>query len=81
MAIQIQNHPDNLEIFQKQIGLLVGARFEEKAMVENSIKVQDNIRAKIKGGDSVKEVRKWREKIISGYHPKFLNDNNGVATL
>jgi len=62
MAIQMQSHADNLEVFQKRLELLVGARFEEKMKIEKSIKVQDNIRARIKGWDSTKEIRKWREK-------------------
>ena len=45
--------------------LLISGCSKEKAKVENSIKVQDNIRAKIKGWDSVKEIRKWREKKAS----------------
>ena len=62
MAIQMQSHADNLEVFQKRLELLVGARFEEKMKIEKSIKVQDNIRARIKNWDSTKEIRKWREK-------------------
>ena len=53
---------NGLNIFQKRLELMVGARFREESSVKDAVKVQDSIRSKVGFWDGSKEIRRWREK-------------------
>lgn len=56
---------NGLNIFQKRLELMVGARFREESKIKDAIKAQDLIRSKIRFWDGSKEIRRWREKRAS----------------
>ena len=53
---------NGLNIFQKRLELMIGARFREESRVKDAVKVQDSIRSKIGFWNGSKEIRRWREK-------------------
>jgi len=56
---------NGLNIFQKRLEIMVGARFREESRVENAVKTQDSIRSKVGFWDGSKEIRRWREKRVT----------------
>lgn len=62
MAIETQKYMDDLDLFEKKIGIIVGAKTKNRDKIANSIKMQDSIRLKIKHWDGFKEIIKWRQK-------------------
>lgn len=56
---------DSLELIEKRLSLLVGARWQDKGKITEAIHEQDKIRAnlskRLKGRNSVSIIRKWRD--------------------
>ena len=53
---------NGLNIFQKRLELMIGARFREESSIKEAVKVQDSIRSKAGFWDGSKEIRIWRER-------------------
>ena len=53
---------DDLALFQKRAEIMESSLLREKDRMQDAVKIQDNIRAKIRKWDGSKEIRKWREK-------------------
>ena len=53
----------NLEIFQKRMEIIVGARLRLDDRVKRAVAIQDKIRSKVKSWRGSEEIRKWREKV------------------
>ncbi len=62
MTTETQKYIDDLDLFQRKIGLIVGAKTKERDKVINAVKIQDTIRSKIKTWHGSEEIRKWRQK-------------------
>lgn len=55
---------DNMEIIEKKIHYLFGARLRNKNRIQNALKTQDRIRENHSQNtkwNSVLEIRKWRD--------------------
>ena len=63
MALEPQKHMGNLEIFQKRMEIIVGARLRLDDRVKRAVAIQDKIRSKVKSWSGSEEIRKWREKV------------------
>lgn len=61
MATQKQEQMDNLNLFQKRMEILAGAKLRETDRMNSAIKVQDAIRSKIGAWHGSEEIRRWRE--------------------
>lgn len=61
MTVQTEKYGEDLETFQKRVELLVGAKLKVDNKVKKAVMTQDNIRAKTRGWDGTKEIRRWRE--------------------
>jgi hypothetical protein len=61
MEIETHKKMDNLNIFQKRIEILSGAKLRETDRITHAIKIQDLVRAKSGKWSGSKEIRKWRE--------------------
>ncbi len=53
---------NGLNIFQKRLELMIGARFREESSIKEAVKMQDLVRSKAGFWDGSKEIRIWREK-------------------
>ena len=62
MAVTSQKQIGNLELFQKRMEIIVGARLRLDDRVKKAVYLQDKIRQKTKHWNGAKEIRKWREK-------------------
>ena len=62
MVVKLQKHIDNLEIFQKRIEIIIGARLRGDDRIKKAVSMQDKIRLKTKSWNGTEEIRKWREK-------------------
>ena len=62
MEITTQEKIDNLNLFQRRMEIIIGAKLREKDKIADAIKIQDSIRSKIKSWNGSEEIRKWREK-------------------
>ncbi|MBI4981455.1 hypothetical protein HZC30_07945 [Candidatus Woesearchaeota archaeon] len=51
---------NNLDIYQKRIEILVGARFKETDKISSALEVQDRLRKKIGHWHGAEEIKKWR---------------------
>ena len=61
MAIQTEKQIDNLDLFQKRMEILSGAKLRETDRINSAIRIQDAIRSKIGKWHGSEEIRKWRE--------------------
>jgi len=61
MAIRITDNMDKINVFEKRLEVIVGARLRDGARIENAISAQDRLREKSKGWNGAKEIMKWRE--------------------
>ena len=61
MTTVTQKQMDNLEVFQRRIEILYGAKLRETDRISDAIKIQDSIRSKVGAWNGTKEIRKWRE--------------------
>ncbi len=52
---------DKLNVMEKRLEVIVGARLRNRTRIENAISTQDRLRKKSKGWNGAKEIRKWRE--------------------
>ena len=64
MQAKIQENIDHLNLFQRRMEIIVGAKLIEEDRIADSIKIQDVIRSKVKSWNGSKEIRKWREKRV-----------------
>ena len=62
MAIASQKQINSLELFQKRMELMIGARLRLDDRIKKAVSVQDKIRSKTKFWNGAEEVKKWREK-------------------
>jgi len=62
MTIETQNYINDINLFEKKIGIIVGARVRDKNKISNAVKMQDSIRLKIKSWHGSEEIKKWRQK-------------------
>ena len=52
---------DKLNVMEKRLEVIVGARLRNRTRIENAISTQDRLRKKSKGWSGAKEIRKWRD--------------------
>ena len=64
MEVKIQENIDDLNLFQRRMEIIIGAKLREEDRIADSIKIQDVIRSKMKFWNGSKEIRKWREKRV-----------------
>ena len=64
MEVEIQKNIDDLNLFQRRMEIIVGAKLREEDRIADSIKIQDDIRSRVKSWNGSKEIRKWREKRV-----------------
>ena len=64
MHAKIHEKIDDLDLFQRRIEIIVGAKLREEDRIADSIKIQDAIRSKVKFWNGSREIRKWREKRV-----------------
>ena len=62
MAVTSQKQIGNLELFQKRMEIIVGARLRSVDKIKKAVGIQDRIRQKIRHWNGAEEIRKWREK-------------------
>lgn len=62
MAVTYQKQIDNLELFQKRMEIIVGARLRLDDRIQKAVSLQDKIRQKVKHWHGAEEIRKWRER-------------------
>jgi len=60
MAIEVEQL-DDLNLFQRRIEILAGAKLREKDRIKAAVELQNKIRKKIGKWQGSKEIRKWRE--------------------
>ena len=65
LNMSMQKYNDNLEVFQKRIGVHINAKVKIDEKVKNAVLVQDKIRSKVQGWDGTKEIRRWRDRKAS----------------
>ena len=54
---------DNLNLMQKRIEFLIGARMKDRKKIQEAARSIDKLRRKApKGWDSAEEIRKWRDR-------------------
>ena len=53
---------DNLDLYQRRMEIMVGAELRREDKIADAIKIQDDLRKRIKNWDGASEIRKWREK-------------------
>ncbi|KAF5424738.1 hypothetical protein C5S42_12455 [Candidatus Methanomarinus sp.] len=58
--LRFKDEMDTLEIIEKRLEILTGARLRDKNKIKHTISVQDRLRSKSTGWPGVKEIRKWR---------------------
>lgn len=61
MAIGIRNKKGKINVMEKRLEMLDGARLRDRDRIENAISTQDRQREKSKGWNGAKEIRKWRD--------------------
>jgi len=61
MTTATNKQMDNLELIQRRMEILSGAKLRERDRINSAIKIQDLIRAKSGRWNGSKEIRKWRE--------------------
>ncbi len=54
---------DKINVMEKRLEVIVGARLRNRTRIENAISTQDRLRKKSKGWSGAKEIRKWRDSI------------------
>mgnify|MGYP001603764378 FL=1 len=64
MQAKIHEKIDDLDLFQRRIEIIVGAKLREEDRIADSVKIQDAIRSKAKSWNGSREIRKWREKRV-----------------
>jgi hypothetical protein len=52
---------DKINVMEKRLEILVGARLRDRNRIENAISTQDRLRKKSKGWNGAKEIRRWRD--------------------
>jgi hypothetical protein len=52
---------DEINVIEKRLEIIVGARLRDKKRIENAISTQDRLRKKSKDWNGAKEIRKWRD--------------------
>jgi hypothetical protein len=61
MAIGRTDEVDKINVIEKRLEVIMGARLRDRNRIENAISIQDRLRKKSKGWNGAKEIRKWRE--------------------
>lgn len=61
MVTEAKHYDNDLEVYQKRVELLTGARFSEKGELHSALQIQDQIRKKIGLWEGSKEIRRWRQ--------------------
>jgi hypothetical protein len=52
---------NKINMMEKRLEVIVGARLRDRTRIENAISTQDRLRKKSKGWNGAKEIRKWRD--------------------
>jgi hypothetical protein len=52
---------DKINVMEKRLEVIVGARLRDRNRIENAISTQDRLRKKSKGWNGAKEIRRWRD--------------------
>lgn len=63
MAIEVEKQLDNLDLFQRRIEILAGAKLRERDRIKAAVELQNRVRKKIGKWQGSKEIRKWREAV------------------
>lgn len=50
-----------MNVIDKRLEVIVGARLRNRTRIENAISTQDRLRNKSKGWSGTKEIMKWRD--------------------
>lgn len=53
---------DTLDIIEKRLEIMFGARVRDKDRMMHAIEVQDRLRGKSKDWKGAEEIRKWRNR-------------------
>ncbi|HEY9206093.1 MAG TPA: hypothetical protein VIO58_09240 [Candidatus Methanoperedens sp.] len=53
---------DTLDIIEKRLEIMVGARVRDKDRMMHAMEVQDRLRGKSKHWKGTEEIRKWRNR-------------------
>lgn len=53
---------DTLDIVEKRLEIMLGARVRDKDRMVHTIEVQDKLRSKSRGWKGTIEIRKWRNQ-------------------
>jgi hypothetical protein len=61
MAIGRTDEADKINLIEKRLEIIMGARLRDRNRIENAISTQDRLRKKSKGWNGTKEIRKWRD--------------------
>lgn len=58
-----QKELENLNLMQKRVEFLIGARVQNRKQIHSAVQAIDKLRSKTsKNWNSVEEIRKWRDK-------------------
>ncbi len=60
MEVITKKQNNNLDIYQKRIEILVGARFKETDKISSAVEIQNRLRKKIGHWQGAEEIKKWR---------------------
>ncbi len=52
---------DEINVIEKRLEAILGARLRDKKRIENAISTQDRLRKKSKDWNGAAEISKWRE--------------------
>ena len=52
---------DEINVVEKRLEIIMGARLRDRSRIENAISTQDRLRKKSKSWNGAKEIRKWRD--------------------
>jgi hypothetical protein len=61
MAIGRTDEVDKINLIEKRLEIIIGARLRDRSRIENAISTQARLRKKSKGWNGAKEIRKWRD--------------------
>ena len=53
---------DTLDMIEKRLEIMVGARVRDKDRMMHALEVQDRLRSKSKNWKGTEEIRKWRSR-------------------
>lgn len=52
---------DKVDVLEKRLEIIVGAKLRDKSRLEDAISTQDRLRKKSRGWNGATEIRRWRD--------------------